>query len=144
MTISCLIFAQTGCTTLASKDNSTKSDRLPANNADIVMLVGAERTPENIQSEESVGRLVMSLQRNFQYCYEKELHSNPSLSTELLFYFGVTQKGIIHHITSEAISSVGNSIPLSQCLSSAISRARAPSLSQDLTFRARLRFQTAR
>lgn len=87
---------QMGCTTLASKDISTKSDRLPANNADIVLLVGAERTPENIQSEESVGRLVLSLQKNFQYCYEKELNSNLGLNTELFFYFGVTQKGVIH------------------------------------------------
>ena len=82
-----VLLAQMGCTTLASKDISATSGRLPANNANMVLLVGAERTPENVQTEESIGRLVLSLQRNFQYCYERELNSNPGLNTELFFLF---------------------------------------------------------
>ncbi len=132
---------QVGCASLASKDLSVKTDRLPANNAGIVTILGVERTSENIQSEESVGRLILSLQGNFGYCYEKELNSRSGLGVELFIYFGVTQKGLIHHITSESVPDTGHSSAFFQCISSVISRARAPILNQDFTFRARLRFQ---
>ncbi len=140
--ISSILLGQLGCASLGSKDLSAKTDRFPANNADVVKILGVKRTPENVKNEELVGGLILSLQSYFAFCYEKELNSNPRPSSELFFYFGVDQKGTIQHITSETVGSGSDSGSFSQCISLAISKLRAPMISQDLTFRARLRFQT--
>lgn len=136
-----LLLAQTGCSSVNTKDHSSNTERVPANDTKVVTLIGFERSVENIQSEEIIEGLIVSLQNQFRYCYERELTSNPGLQADFFFYFGVTQKGLIRHVSSDTVASTGKTTALSNCISAAISKTRSSALNQDLTFRARLRFQ---
>ncbi len=137
-----LLIAQLGCSSLVSKERTANVDRLPAKISDIVKLIGAERSAENIKTEESVSAVILTLKRNFQYCYERSLSSNLPYSVELFFYFEVTKVGLIRNVSSEIVAGFGAPVELLQCVSNAILKSRGPNSIQDLVFRAKLGFQS--
>lgn len=107
-----------------------------------VQLIGAPRTPENIEREDHVGKIVELHKNNLRYCFERVLVQGP-VDVDATIYFTVSTDGNFGDVTADINAKDGsdsNVTAILTCVSRQIQSFRAAKFGTDKTFRFRVIF----
>jgi hypothetical protein len=107
----------------------------------IVQILGAPRTPENLEREDQMGKVMNAHLNQLRFCYERVFRLGALPKLETSFYFSVSKDGQIGNVTADLINpGVADKFDagvkeLFSCVSQQISRARAPVWTADGVFK---------
>src|SRR6185312_13659478 len=92
-----------------------------------VQMIGASRSPENLERESQVDFIVSKNTRQLQNCYELAPAKESQPKVEVIFYFTVGADGLFKNLSADVISrSQADLGDLISCSSSRIQSFRAP------------------
>ncbi len=140
LTISCLFALFSAHGAFAQSKTYFSGQELEA--PKVIQLIGAPRTPENIEREDHVGKIVELHENQLRYCFERVLSQEP-IGVSATFYFTVNTEGNFGDVTADLNAKDGsdpNVTVLMTCVSRQIQHFHAAKSGTETTFRFRVNF----
>lgn len=110
-----------------------------------VQILGATATPENLEREANINRIVEANFKKLQYCYERAFAGGPLPKVESVIFFTVSGDGKFSNVTGDLLNIEGsapNIATLFSCISQQMTTFRAATWDSDNIFRFLVTFES--